>query len=55
MEEEGREARKLTPAAQIEIRRQAVKLSKFKQTFAATLEVDRNTVSKWIKTYQKEA
>ena len=49
-----RDARKLTPEAQYEIRRQAVMLYKKSNTFAEIanfLEVDRNTVSKWISKY----
>ena len=49
-----RDARKLTPEAQYEIRRQAVRLYKKGSTFAAIsnfLEVDRNTVSQWISKY----
>jgi transposase len=51
---ESRDARKLTPEAQYEIRRQAVKSYKEGNTFtaiASMLEVDRNTVSKWISKY----
>ena len=49
-----RDARKLTPEAQYEVRRQAVKLYKkglrYKE-ISSDLEVDRNTVSAWITKY----
>lgn len=49
-----RDARRLTPEAQYEIRRQAVKSYKEGNPYtviAEMLEVDRNTVSKWISKY----
>lgn len=51
-----RDARKLTPEAQYEVRRQAVRL--YQQTgsyveVARQLEVDRNTVRSWVKRYEK--
>jgi len=51
-----RDARKLSPDAQYEIRRQAVNLHKKGNSFQAiaeSLEVDRNTVSQWIAKYQQ--
>ena len=54
MSMQSRDARKLTPEAQYEIRRQAVKFYKEGNTFksiAKMLDVDRNTVSKWISKY----
>lgn len=51
-----RDARKLTPEAQYEIRRQAVKIYKELKSYTATakmLDVDRNTVSKWLSKYRE--
>jgi len=53
---ESRDARKLTPEAQFEIRRQAVNYYKSGLTFLAIaqlLEVDRTTVGAWIKKYKE--
>ena len=47
-----RDARMLTPDAQFEIRRQAIRLNKKGHShveIASLLEVDRNTVGKWIR------
>lgn len=52
-----RDARKLPPEAQFEIRRQAVQFSQSgesNRSIATHLEVDETTVGKWIKTYHKK-
>jgi len=51
-----RDARTLTPEAQFEVRRQAVKLhekGRNRLEIAEELEVNRNSVSEWIQTYEK--
>lgn len=51
-----RDARMLTPDAQFEIRRQAIRLNKKGHShveIASLLEVDRNTVGKWIRAFRK--
>ncbi len=51
-----RDARKLKPEAQFEIRRQAIRLHKQKHgpvKIGRLLEIDYNTVSKWIKIWRK--
>ena len=53
---QSRDARKLTPEAQYEIRRQAVNYYKDGSSFTAIakmLEVDRNTVSTWLSKYNE--
>src|SRR6056297_1386513 len=52
-----RDARTLTPEAQFEVRRQAVKLHKKGRKYleiAEELGVNRNSVSEWIRTYKKQ-
>jgi transposase len=52
-----RDARKLKPEAQYEVRRQAVRYSEQGLSYrkiASLLEVDKNTVGRWIQTYKRE-
>ena len=52
-----RDARTLAPEAQFEIRRQAIvhfKKGVTRLEIAKLLEVDRNTVGKWIRVYQEK-
>lgn len=52
-----RDSRKLSPEAQFEIRRQAIKLFEDGESYvdiANSLEIHRNTVSKWVKRFLKE-
>jgi len=52
-----RDARAVTPEAQVEIRRQAVKLHGKGLSYveiAAELEVNRNSVSEWIRAYKRD-